>query len=66
VDDLHCGVSRYAEVNRLFGSLVARVQNDVGPMSEMWDTQAEQGLGNTPQGLSHLALVHAAYAVDSE
>lgn len=54
------------EANRLFGALLARVQNDVGLMPEMWDPHQEQGLGNTPQGLSHLALVHAAYAVDGE
>ena len=54
------------EATRLFESVLARVQNDVGLMSEMWDPQAEQGLGNTPQGLSHLALVHAAYALDGD
>jgi len=54
------------EANRLFTSLLARVQNDVGLMPEMWDPQQEQGLGNTPQGLSHLALVHAALALDGE
>lgn len=54
------------EASRLFGALLARVQNDVSLMPEMWDPHQEQGLGNTPQGLSHLALVHAAYAVDGE
>ena len=52
------------EAGRLFSSLLARVQNDVGLMPEMWDPVTNQGLGNTPQGLSHLALVHAAFAVD--
>lgn len=55
-----------AEADRLFGALLARVQNDVGLMPEMWDPHRNHGLGNTPQGLSHLALVHAAYAVDGE
>jgi len=54
------------EANRLFRALLAHVQNDVGLMPEMWDHQAHLGLGNTPQGLSNLALVHAAYAVDGE
>ncbi len=52
------------EARRLFHALVSRVRNDVGLMPEMWDPFTEQGLGNTPQGLSHLALVHAAFAVD--
>lgn len=54
------------EADRLFGALLARVQNDVGLMPEMWDPHNDLGLGNTPQGLSHLALIHAAYAVDGE
>ena len=41
-----------------------RVRNDVGLMPEMWDPAANHGLGNTPQGLGHLALVHAAFALD--
>lgn len=52
------------EAGRLFGALLRRVRNDVGLMPEMWDPHADEGLGNTPQGLSHLALVHAAYAVE--
>ncbi len=54
------------EAGRLFGSLLRRVRNDVGLMPEMWDPRTDDGLGNTPQGLSHLALVHAAYAVDGQ
>ncbi|AWH25417.1 glycoside hydrolase family 15 protein [Stenotrophomonas sp. YAU14D1_LEIMI4_1] len=54
------------EAHRLFHALLQRVRNDVGLMPEMWDPFTERGLGNTPQGLSHLALVHAAFAVDGE
>ncbi len=54
------------EAERLFNSVLKRVQNDVGLMPEMWDPYTNQGLGNTPQGLSHLALVHAAFAVDGD
>ncbi|WP_312709453.1 glycoside hydrolase family 15 protein [Stenotrophomonas sp.] len=54
------------EAHRLFHALLQRVRNDVGLMPEMWDPFTEQGLGNTPQGLSHLALVHAAFAVDGQ
>lgn len=52
------------EAARLFGSLLRRVRNDVGIMPEMWDPYVEEGLGNTPQGLSHLALIHSAYAIE--
>lgn len=54
------------EAGRLFKSLLARVRNDVGLMPEMWDPVTNEGLGNVPQGLSHLALVHAAFAVDGK
>jgi len=48
----------------LFEALLARVRNDVGLMPEMFDPHTEAGLGNVPQGLSHLALIHAALSVD--
>lgn len=54
------------EASRLFDRLLERVRNDVGLMPEMWDPHTESGLGNTPQGLSHLALVHAALSLDGD
>lgn len=54
------------EARQVYETLLARVRNDVGLMPEMWDPHSEQGLGNTPQGLSHLALIHAALAVDGQ
>ncbi len=54
------------EAERLFHSLLGRVRNDVGLMPEMWEPSTGQGLGNTPQGLGHLALIHAAFAVDGQ
>lgn len=54
------------EASRLFDRLLVRVRNDVGLMPEMWDPHSESGLGNTPQGLSHLALVHAALSLDGD
>ncbi len=52
------------EAVRLFDALLQRVRNDVGLMPEMWDPATDTGLGNMPQGLSHLALVHAAFSLD--
>jgi GH15 family glucan-1,4-alpha-glucosidase len=34
--------------------------NDVGLLSEMWETRANRLLGNFPQALSHLALINTA------
>jgi GH15 family glucan-1,4-alpha-glucosidase len=34
--------------------------NDVGMLAEEYDPVAHRQVGNTPQALTHLALVHAA------
>ena len=39
--------------------------NDVGLLSEEYDVQGKRQAGNTPQALSHLALVRAADAIES-
>ncbi len=38
--------------------------NDVGLLSEEYDTRAGRQMGNVPQALSHLALVRAADAIE--
>jgi GH15 family glucan-1,4-alpha-glucosidase len=38
--------------------------NDVGLLSEEYDVTGRRQVGNTPQALSHLALVRAADAID--
>lgn len=52
------------EAERLFQKLV-RLQNDVGLLSEEYSTRAQQLTGNFPQALSHIALVNAAFSLDS-
>jgi len=51
-----------AEARELMGRLVALV-NDVGLLSEEYDTQRGRQMGNLPQALSHLTLVRAADAI---
>ena len=53
---------RAADAIALMDTLVS-FSNDVGLLSEEYDFGARRQVGNTPQALSHLALVRAADAV---
>jgi GH15 family glucan-1,4-alpha-glucosidase len=57
--DALLGAGRRAEATALFERLLA-LRNDVGLLSEEWDTQAGRQLGNTPQAFSHFGLVLSA------
>ena len=50
---------RYAEAEALFERLLA-LRNDVGMLSEEYDLRTARALGNTPQALTHVALVNTA------
>jgi GH15 family glucan-1,4-alpha-glucosidase len=45
---------------RAYLERVIALANDVGLLSEEWDTRAGRMLGNFPQALSHLALINSA------
>ena len=58
-------VEQYAGSGRMDAAsdlmdLVCGLANDVGLLSEEYDVTLERHVGNTPQALSHLALVRAA------
>jgi GH15 family glucan-1,4-alpha-glucosidase len=50
---------RMEEATALFAGLVA-LCNDVGLLSEEYDTSAHRQLGNVPQAFSHLSLINTA------
>jgi GH15 family glucan-1,4-alpha-glucosidase len=51
---------RKAEANAMFDRLLS-LRNDLGLLSEEYDTKLKRQVGNFPQAFSHLALVHTAY-----
>ncbi|WP_027173798.1 glycoside hydrolase family 15 protein [Methylobacterium sp. 10] len=53
-------LGRLDEAEAVFTGMLHAVTRGVGVMSEMVDPDTGDHLGNTPQGLSHLALLHAA------
>jgi GH15 family glucan-1,4-alpha-glucosidase len=59
------GIGRQDEAERLFERLLA-LRNDVGLLSEEYDTRAGRLVGNFPQALTHLALVNCALAFQSD
>jgi GH15 family glucan-1,4-alpha-glucosidase len=57
-DALH-GIGREHQARTLFERLLG-LRNDVGLLSEEYDTRARRHLGNTPQAFSHVGLVNTA------
>jgi GH15 family glucan-1,4-alpha-glucosidase len=58
-------MGRKDEAKQMFVRLLA-LRNDVGLLSEEYDPVAKRMLGNFPQALSHIALVHAAFAISGQ
>jgi GH15 family glucan-1,4-alpha-glucosidase len=58
--DVYTLQGRFGDAERLFRRLVA-LRNDVGLLSEEYDSRARRLVGNFPQAFSHLALVNSAY-----
>jgi GH15 family glucan-1,4-alpha-glucosidase len=58
-------IGREAEAKKMFDHLLA-LRNDVGLLSEEYDPKEKRMLGNFPQALSHIALVHAAFTISGQ
>jgi GH15 family glucan-1,4-alpha-glucosidase len=58
-------IRRHDESRALFERLLA-LRNDVGLLSEEYDAENRRMLGNFPQALSHIALVHAAFTLSGQ
>ena len=64
-------VEAYAELGRmdearaLMDEALGGLPDSVGLIAEMIDPKTRCFLGNLPQGLSHLALIHAALSMDA-
>jgi len=54
---------RRSDAEKLFKRLI-KLENDVGLLSEEYDTRRAELTGNFPQALSHIALVNAAFALN--
>lgn len=55
-------IGRKDDAVALFEQLL-KLRNDVGLLSEEYDARENRQLGNFPQALTHIALIHAAYAI---
>jgi GH15 family glucan-1,4-alpha-glucosidase len=58
-------IGRGEEATAMFERLLT-LRNDVGLLSEEYDPGARRMLGNFPQALSHIALVHAAFTLSGQ
>ncbi|MFF8839373.1 glycoside hydrolase family 15 protein [Streptomyces sp. NPDC015130] len=60
--DALAATGRAEEARAVFERVLA-IRNDVGLLAEEWDPVAGRQLGNTPQALSHVALVNTAFTL---
>jgi GH15 family glucan-1,4-alpha-glucosidase len=58
-------VGREPEARKLFEDLL-QLTNDLGLLSEEYDTKGKRMVGNFPQAFSHIALLNAAFDLDDD
>jgi len=62
--DNYAFVGRIKEAEELFERLLT-IRNHLGLLSEEYDPKLRRQISNFPQAFSHLALVRAAYTIDT-
>lgn len=62
--EAYATLGRSDEAGALIDAALERLSGGVGIFSEMVDVESGAFLGNLPQGLSHLALIHAVCSLD--
>ena len=55
-------IGRKEDATAMFERLLT-LRNDVGLLSEEYDPQGKRLVGNFPQALSHISLIHAAFTI---
>ncbi len=55
-------IGRREDASKMFERLLS-LRNDVGLLSEEYDPSAKRMVGNFPQALSHIGLLHSAFAM---
>jgi GH15 family glucan-1,4-alpha-glucosidase len=55
-------IGRQEDATAMYERLL-KLRNDMGLLSEEYDPVGRRMLGNFPQALSHIALIHAAFAI---
>ncbi len=58
-------IGRRRDARRLFERLL-KLRNDIGLLSEEYDVRRKRLIGNFPQAFSHIALVNAAFDLESK
>jgi GH15 family glucan-1,4-alpha-glucosidase len=58
-------MGRHADAKSLFDRLIG-LANEVGLLSEEYDSGSKRQVGNFPQALSHIALLHSAFAISGD
>jgi GH15 family glucan-1,4-alpha-glucosidase len=58
-------IGRKVDAKALYERLLS-IRNDVGLLSEEYDPVRKRLVGNFPQALSHIALIHAAFVLSGQ